>query len=126
MKVRDVVRTSKFINWKVAKKIPDLMLTMAQSRVAFIVEDNGQHYDNIEQNFRHLIREFCEDNNHGLWTYQAEGCFFDHDNNVVDPNSRTFYDEDLGSQVIFNVFFEHAADADTFVKNFLVLYKLSN
>lgn len=125
MKVKDVVSTRKFISWKVAKKIPDLMLTMARNRVVFVVDDEGQHYSNIEQDFRILMVEYGEKSCQNLWTYQAEGCFYDDQDNVVDDDSM-FDHYELRSQVVFNVFFEHALDADTFVKNFLVLYKLSN
>lgn len=126
MKIKDVVRTSKYVNWKLAKKIPDLLSNMVRNRVAFIVDEQGQHFDNIEQAFRILMIEFCEDQIQGLWTYKGEGCFYDHNDNIVDPYDDVYANDGYGSQVVFSVYFEHANDADLFVKNFLVLYKLSN
>lgn len=124
MKVSDLVRSKSYLPWTFATRMPDLLYKMGRNRVAFAVNATDVHPDNLEDNFFHLMNEHCEEHNVGYWTYESDKCRYDEQEFVIEDDGEI--SDVAGSQVIFKLYFEETQDADRFVKNVLVLHKLSN
>jgi hypothetical protein len=127
MKLTGFYRSTKYLHLDNLRLMPELLGKMVRNTITFHLRDADltQHHTDRLEDFHHLVQEFCETSNQAMWSHDNRSWYHTHDYGIVD-DKKAEEDDVQGYSLSIKLFFESTDDADRFVKNFLVLYRLSN
>jgi hypothetical protein len=125
MKITEVFKTSKFVEYKLLKKQPQLQMEMINriSTSIYWGEVDKYHHQDRGHRFLREAMDFCEKRNQGLWSCKLKTCWCNDKNEIIAEDR----DEDVTqSYGLFLFYFQVPEDRDRFQSQFLLLKKLEN
>jgi hypothetical protein len=124
MKLIETKRSSKYVDFKVIKKQPEVLTQMSANRIRIKLHGDieSYHRDQVYTYVEEVV-DFCETNNQGIWTYEYTSTWLDEEGFLIKDEDDS---DAVLCEAIIKFYFEFQEDADKFHNNFLVLYKLSN
>lgn len=124
MKITFATRTNKYVAKKLVKYVPGLWEKMLANRVVCQITIRGNaHFSNVESAVFDEIQKFCEDGV-ARYTTVTDATWVDDDDNILSEDDTST--EVFATVVDTVVYFEATQDADRFMRNFVVLHKISN